>query len=611
MSEKDGIKNFISIKELEQLVISGKYKEAIEIIDEIIVQEGIPEEERFSYFIWKSQIYNKTSIFDEALKIANDVLEFAERVNNIQLKLDALENKGEALWRTGRFNESLKVLGQYKENIFAPLDNNIEDFTKREAFYYYWLGLYYFLGENDFDKSQENIEKCFELYNSLKDTLYLGRCNEVLGWTYLYKKDLEKARKYAKESLRLYEETKNQREIGWSLFLNGWVNYFSDELDKAKTNVEKSLPLFESLGMQQCVAYLHNFLSLIYMNEGEFDKSIEHSEIGLKILEAIDYKQDLLFSSVAKTLVHFSKKDLDSTIENMKKTLHLLTSKADKYETVLVLNDIGKVYHQKGDFEEAQKNYIDSLEIAREIDDKITTANILFSLFSVGLELSDIENTNSYLQQLKELNNLTEELLIKQYTEVAECLILKTSTRAINRGKAESELKRILEQKINDINLEIIVLCNLCEILLTDFPLSRDQEILIELNEYISRLMSLAKNQRMFSIIVETYRFQSQLALAELNLKDARELLAQARAIAEEKGLERLTEDITEDQKKVEKQLEMWLEMSARKASIFETIDHVSLDEILKNISKEKTLSTIEGKKDETLMFKKLFSIKM
>ena len=62
MSEKDGIKNFISIKELEQLVISGKYKEAIEIIDEIIVQEGIPEEERFSYFIWKSQIYNKTSI---------------------------------------------------------------------------------------------------------------------------------------------------------------------------------------------------------------------------------------------------------------------------------------------------------------------------------------------------------------------------------------------------------------------------------------------------------------------------------------------------------------------------------------------------------------------
>ena len=123
--------------------------------------------------------------------------------------------------------------------------------------------------------------------------------------------------------------------------------------------------------------------------------------------------------------------------------------------------------------------------------------------------------------------------------------------------------------------------------------------------------MSIAKNQKMFSIIVETYRLQSQLALAELNLKDARELLTQAKTIAEDKGLDKLAQDIIADQKNLEKQLEMWQEMIARKASIFETIDHVSLEETLKNISKEKTLSRLEGKKDESLIFKKLFSIKM
>ena len=595
-----------STSDVEKLVISGKYKKALEIIDNVFSQEDLTDEERYSYLIWKSQIYNKTSIFTEAMKIAEETLEIAEKSDNFQLKLDALENKIEALWRTGQFSESLQVLEQYKESIQPLLQKKTKDSTKREAFSHYWLGLYYFLGKNDIDESQVNIKKSFGLNTKINDTLALGRCNEVLGWLFLYKKDLEKARECAKESLRFYEKTGNPREIGWGYFLNGWIYYFSDMLDKAKEAVEKSLPMFKSLDMQQCVAYLHNFLSFIYMNEGDFDKSIQHSEIGLKILETTDFKQDLLFSTVAISMAHFG-----NALENLRKTIHLLSSASDKFEIVLVLNDIGKIYHQKGDYNEAQKNYIDSLNIAREIDDKAMIAKILFSLLTVGIELSDSENTNLYLEQLSELYDLTGDFLIKQYADVAESLVLKTSVRAINRGKAEAILKNVLKQKIDDNNLEIIALVNLCDVLLVDFPLSKDQEILIELNKYIEILMSLAKNQKMFSIIVETYRLQSQLALAELNLKDARELLAQARTIAEDKGLDKLTQDIITDQENLEKQLEMWLEMIDRKASIFETIDHVSIEETLKNISKEKTLSRLEGKKDESLIFKKLFSIKM
>ncbi len=55
----------------------------------------------------------------------------------------------------------------------------------------------------------------------------------------------------------------------------------------------------------------------------------------------------------------------------------------------------------------------------------------------------------------------------------------------------------------------------------------------------------------------------------------------------------------------------MWQEMTQRKATVSEALEHVSIDEILQRIGKEKTISSIEGKKDETMMFKKLFTLKV
>ena len=55
----------------------------------------------------------------------------------------------------------------------------------------------------------------------------------------------------------------------------------------------------------------------------------------------------------------------------------------------------------------------------------------------------------------------------------------------------------------------------------------------------------------------------------------------------------------------------MWQEMTKRRATVSETLNHVSVDEILERIGKEKTISSIEGKNDETMMFKKLFTLKV
>ncbi len=55
----------------------------------------------------------------------------------------------------------------------------------------------------------------------------------------------------------------------------------------------------------------------------------------------------------------------------------------------------------------------------------------------------------------------------------------------------------------------------------------------------------------------------------------------------------------------------MWQQMMKRKVSVAEALEHVSVNEILNKIGKEKSISSIEGEKDETMMFKKLFTLKV
>ena len=135
MSKEGEMKDIISLKELEQMVISGSYKEAIEIIDKITFLKEISNEERYAYLLWKSQIYNKISIFDQALKIACEVLGKAEQLDNLHLKLNALENKAEALYRVGRVDESFQVLEQFREMI-KSLEKKTKDFMTQPVYHF-------------------------------------------------------------------------------------------------------------------------------------------------------------------------------------------------------------------------------------------------------------------------------------------------------------------------------------------------------------------------------------------------------------------------------------------------------------------------------------------
>ena len=141
---------------------------------------------------------------------------------------------------------------------------------------------------------------------------------------------------------------------------------------------------------------------------------------------------------------------------------------------------------------------------------------------------------------------------------------------------------------------------HLCELLLSELKVTGDNELFKEIKNLTHKLLEIAEKQSSHSLLAETYRLEALLALAELDLKKAKQLLKNALNIADEKGLEKTAAKIRDEQQELEEHIDLWEELSNRKAPLEETLQHVHIEETIK-----------EMQDNEIIAHKRLFSFKI
>ena len=104
----------------EQLICVGSFEDALQVVDELDKKIDPASMDHLTCKLLRGTILNKLGRFEDALAVAdrflldNDVLG-----DHIQI-VDALIVQASALWRLGRFDESLKVI-EYGENLLQKL----------------------------------------------------------------------------------------------------------------------------------------------------------------------------------------------------------------------------------------------------------------------------------------------------------------------------------------------------------------------------------------------------------------------------------------------------------------------------------------------------------
>ena len=370
-----------------------------------------------------------------------------------------------------------------------------------------------------------------------------------LGWENFMEGKLDKAKKFASEAQSLFHEIND--EVGYydTQHLMGDINLFQGNLKEAQNNFQSCLPFFKKINYGRLPFTLVG-IGITYRHQGDLD-------------QAWDYYQQAL------TLVQNTRRNALS----------------------YVLAQIGELQYQKGELEksfETLKKSVSIIEEEPDQEDPVFSSFPLFWLVPISIDLGEIDQTKEFVQALYQLTKRSDSHFISQFYRVAKALVLKISPRFRNQVQAEELLREVVEENTAWHWIRVFSLINLCEIFLNEFRLNQDLEGLNDIKSNVKKLEKIAQNNQMHSVLVETYILESKLALLEVDLEKAQQLLDQSQSLAKDKDLKMLQFKITNEQNDFHKQIDKWHQFTKVNATMNERIELAHLEDQILEMTKRK-----------------------
>jgi hypothetical protein len=112
-------------------------------------------------------------------------------------------------------------------------------------------------------------------------------------------------------------------------------------------------------------------------------------------------------------------------------------------------------------------------------------------------------------------------------------------------------------------------------------------------------------------LLARAYWLQYQLNLAELDVSEAQKNLSKANTISKDKGFSKLANDISQELNKLNNQLSMWKDFAKNKKPLEEALKHLTLENGIKELTKETYLEERDNKTGEIVDYKILFTLKL
>ncbi|MFX1481139.1 MAG: tetratricopeptide repeat protein, partial [Promethearchaeota archaeon] len=366
--------------------------------------------------------------------------------------------------------------------------------------------------------------------------------------------------------------------------------------------LEKSLPLYEKYGNKAEIAFcLMLIFSIIGGFKGELNKAFDYIDRAITLATESNRKYVIGWCLLAKGVFYTLKGNIEESFKLHKQSLSVFKQLNNKFMISSVLNNMGGLYKIKGDLDHA----LDCLEQAVALSTECSNLRIIASqydyLIQILIEKGDLEKAQEYLNQLEQIYEKLGQKEIFHNLLFNKALILKTSTRAINRGKAEEFLKQLLELD-PAYEFKIGTLINLSDLLLIELKMTNDKDVLLEINNYISQLIEIAEKSGSYHVLGESYLLQAKLALILLDFKKARQSLTQGQQIAEKFGLHSLAMEISNEHDELLAHLNRWKKIEDQKTTLPERMELARLNEQMENMVQNRAIEAPELSDEEPIL---------
>ncbi len=397
------------------------------------------------------------------------------------------------------------------------------------------------------------------------------------------------------------------RRVAYISFLKGKTSdpLFTPkgDIDLALKYYNHSLALGESLGDELLIG--SSLLSIAWglgTQKGEIDNALEYVERTLAFAKEANYKVFISYGFLRKASFYHTKGEVTRSIPLFEQSLAIAKELNHNILISSNLNNMADAYRMIGDLDRALECSEQSLALISKIGSLKSIAMIHDFLIQILIEKGDLEQAQQYFNHLEQLNNQLKDKTINLACLYNRALILKESPRISNRGKAEEILKQILEDEDILWELKERALLTLCELLIIEFQMTNEVEVIDELESLITQLLETVEKSRSYWIMGETYLLQAKLALLSLNLKKTRRLLTKGQRIAERYGLNLLAIKISNEHDELLKQLHMWENLKESTSSLKERMEFARLNEQMDNMLRKRVTEPKEIKDEESVV---------
>jgi len=503
--------------------------------------------------------------------------------------------RAEEFIEKGQLEGALQLLKVFKTKKDLSLNEQISYYVLKSSIadYHHKISNYLKYVENAYQLSQDLND------NVLLFDVYIKKAQAYI-WDYKFEQALDLMRKCENFFTSLNQEAKMKRTKREADIadLKKLLYYMKEEnFDEALRYAEYALVLRKNLDHKADIFKSLRSISSIHSSRGDLNQALNYAKQCLTLAKEIDDIIGIQISYVLLGITYVDKGELAQGIDFQKQALSIAEEINDDYGIAACLNNLGIAYREMGDFEQAQKSLEQSLKIFQKVGSPGFSS--LDNLLDLTFDKGDLKLAQKYLENLKQIKNQYKTKKIKDLYRVNKARFLKTSSRALNRGKAEEMLKELVEEEDIDYYITITALLNLCELLLGELRNTGNLEIIEELNTYTKKLLLISEKTHSYLVLAETNLLLSKLALLTFDLKYARKLLTDAQKIAEVYGLKRLAMKISYEHDQLLKQLTIWENFKASKASIKERLDLSRLNEQIENMVHNRVVDVPEISNEE------------
>lgn len=237
------------LKELEQsehLKNVGNFEEALNIVNKLEEEKILNDEDLLSLKLLKSTLLLNLRHLQEALELAEEVLDKAETFNRYDKSIDALHNIAWVHRRLGKLEESLGLIDKAEEIIDTYFPEPNKEIQEKKGSLYLIKGSIFFARGN-LDLIKKSLEKGLELAKQVDDKKLLMHFTINFGTYYGIKGNLERAIDYHSQGLILAKQINDKQNIIIALNNLGWVYREQGKLNKAFERINESYTLCKEI----------------------------------------------------------------------------------------------------------------------------------------------------------------------------------------------------------------------------------------------------------------------------------------------------------------------------------------------------------------------------